>query len=164
VTEETPQGIVKKTFVCQGRMIGKSGKVGIVFQEYESIGDTNIVEQLIGIPGLWPLDKVTRPFQYGLKYRFECSPDGHSVAFGHNEYLGRWSNSEDLLKWRVQDQSVDTLKRKAKLIEEGKDGVDFASLDKHLVDIKRVYNATDSVGKRTIEIMILDFLRKGQLF
>lgn len=162
MAEEAEQEVSKK-FVCLGRRLYSDGKIRWLFQEYEETDKVPITFILKGEPWAFKEDrKIFRDFSYGLRYIINSTET--SIRFGTSRYVGRWDNASDLLLWRTEDEKCDIKRRQEKLLDEGKESVDFATLSNELRNIQKAYNATDRLGKRTIELMVIDALRKGQLF
>jgi hypothetical protein len=161
---------ISKKFVCLGRRLYSDGKIRWLFQEYEETENFPITFRLIGEPWAFKEDKkIFRNCSYGLRYYIDATET--SISFATQKYVGRWDNASDLLLWRIEDEKCDIKRRqeklldegKEKLLDEGKENVDFASLANELRNIQKAYNTTDRLGKRTIELMVIDTLRKGQL-
>jgi len=143
-----PEGYEQQTWVCIGRRVLEGGTPGYGFQLLRDGKLTGDPFYFSKIKGFYP----------GGTYKVVSKPDQTSAKIGSKEYVGDWENAEDILTWDINDQEAMTKIRMRQL--EKKNAAHDVIADA-LKPIARLYQKTDSAGRRAIDAIVLDTLRRS---
>lgn len=137
--------MTKQKWVCKGKCRLNGGKPGLVFQSVEE-------GKLVGKERYFAIKANNRRTRPGAVYELEAS--GDSAAFSTMLYDSTWPDESDRLRWEAKAEEVEQTERANKLEKEIRPA--FAEA---LDPIRKFYDRTDAIGRRTIESMVLSYLR-----
>lgn len=99
--------------------------------------------------------KQIKALVVGGVYSAKASATGITLEF---KRVGRYSDEDQIVSWRVLDDAAEVAERMAKL---EKDERTADTIGEAIEPIRAAYQKTDTRGKRAIEALVLAALRKG---
>lgn len=135
----------KVTWVCKRKIRLANNKLGLEFQLTDQ-------GQLLGEPLPFAISKNNRRLKIGCVYELEASET--EARFSTAVFVREWQNTDDRLKWECESERAEQIERANKMQKEVE-----PALAESLDPLRKIYNRTDSLGKRAIESMVLSYLR-----
>lgn len=146
--QKIPEGYELQQWVCQGRDFLTGGKLGYGFQQVKD-------GKLVGEPFYYPSVKSVYP---GGIYSIIAKPDQASAKFGTKQYVGEWEDKAAVMKWDAKDQAT-MIRHRAEQLE--KKAAAHDTIGECIKPLAPIYQRTDSFGRRAIEALLLEALRKS---